>query len=88
MFPPQFAQSLLNIFLTYQTFVTNLHLLRVELRFMLHGSLAEHCASIPKDVSSLTFHSHRGQARHTFQLAWCGYTPLSYYNITGEPARG
>ena len=27
MFPSQFA----NIFLTYQTFVTNLHLLRVEL---------------------------------------------------------
>ena len=34
-FPLQFA----NIFLTYQTFVTNLHLLRVELRCKLPGKL-------------------------------------------------
>ena len=34
-FPSQFA----NIFLTYQTFVTNLHLLRVELRCKLPGKL-------------------------------------------------
>ena len=34
-FPPQFA----NILLTYQTFVTNLHLLRVELRCKLPGKL-------------------------------------------------
>ena len=33
--PSQFA----NIFLTYQTFVTNLHLLRVELRCKLPGKL-------------------------------------------------
>ena len=35
MFPSQFA----NIFLTYQTFVTNLHLLRVELRCKLQEKL-------------------------------------------------
>ena len=35
MFPSQFA----NIFLTYQTFVTNLHLPRVELRFKLQEKL-------------------------------------------------
>ena len=35
MFPLQFA----NIFLTYQTFVTNLHLLRVELRCKLQEKL-------------------------------------------------
>ena len=34
-FPSQFA----NIFLTYQTFVTNLHLLKVELRCKLPGKL-------------------------------------------------
>ena len=34
-FPSQFA----NICLTYQTFVTNLHLLRVELRRKLPGKL-------------------------------------------------
>ena len=34
-FPSQFA----NIFLTYQTFVTNLHLLRVELRCELQEKL-------------------------------------------------
>ena len=34
-FPSQFA----NIFLTYQTFVTNLHLLRVELRCKLQEKL-------------------------------------------------
>ena len=35
MFPSLFA----NIFLTYQTFVTNLHLLNVELRCKLHEKL-------------------------------------------------
>ena len=35
MFPSQFA----NIFLTYQTFVTNSHILRVELRCKLQGKL-------------------------------------------------
>ena len=35
MFPSQFA----NIFLTYQTFVTNLHFLRVELRCKLQEKL-------------------------------------------------
>ena len=35
MFPSQFA----NIFLTCQTFVTNLHLLRVELRCKLQEKL-------------------------------------------------
>ena len=35
MFSPQFAI----IFLTYQTFVTNLHLLRVELRCKLQEKL-------------------------------------------------
>ena len=35
MLPSQFA----NIFLTYQTFVTNLHLLRVELRCKLEEKL-------------------------------------------------
>ena len=35
MFPLQFA----NIFLTNQTFVTNLHLLRVELRYKLQEKL-------------------------------------------------
>ena len=35
MFPSQFA----NIFLTYQTFFTNLHLLRVELRCKLQEKL-------------------------------------------------
>ena len=35
MFPSQFA----NIFLTYQTFVTNLHLLRAELRCKLQEKL-------------------------------------------------
>ena len=35
MFPSQFV----NIFLTYQTFVTNLHLLRVELRCKLQEKL-------------------------------------------------
>ena len=34
-----FHHSLLIIFLTYQTFVTNLHLLRVELRCKLPGKL-------------------------------------------------
>ena len=37
IFPPQFANSY--IFLTHQTFVTNLHLLRVELRWKLQGEL-------------------------------------------------
>ena len=35
MFPSQLA----NIFLTYQTFDTNLHLLRIELRCKLHEKL-------------------------------------------------
>ena len=41
MFSSQFA----NIFLTYQTFVTNLNLLRVELRCKLQEKL--HCATGP-----------------------------------------
>ena len=39
MFPSQFAK----VFLTYQTFVTNLHLLRVELRCKLQEKL--HCVT-------------------------------------------
>ena len=38
-FPSQFA----NIFLTYQTFVTTLHLFRVELRCKLPGKLRRTC---------------------------------------------
>ena len=45
MFPSQFA----NVFLTYQTFVTNLHLLRVELRCKLQEKL--HRVIIALDVN-------------------------------------
>ena len=53
-FPSQFA----NIFLTYQTFVTNLHLLRVELRCKLPGKL--HRVTGPS--------AHDVVLNHTFEL--------------------
>ena len=52
-FPSQFA----NIVLTYQTFVTNLHLLRVELRCKLPGKL--HRVTGPL--------GHRVVLNHTFE---------------------
>ena len=55
-FPSQFA----NIFLTYQTFVTNLLLLRVELRCKLPGKL--HRVTGP-----LAHHDHV-VLNHTFEL--------------------
>ena len=53
-FPSQFA----NIFLTYQTFVTNLHLLRVELRCKLPGKLHRVTGPLAHDVV----------LNHTFEL--------------------
>ena len=53
-FPSQFA----NIFLTYQTFVTNFHLLRVELRCKLPGKL--HRVTGPL--------AHHVVLNHTFEL--------------------
>ena len=53
-FPSQFA----NRFLTYQTFVTNLHLLRVELRCKLPGKL--HRVTGPL--------AHHAVLNHTFEL--------------------
>ena len=53
-FPPQFA----NILLTHQTFVTNLHLLRVELSCKLPGKL--HRVTGPL--------AHRVVLNHTFEL--------------------
>ena len=53
-FPPQFA----NILLTHQTFVTNLNLLRVELRCKLPGKL--HRVTGPL--------AHRVVLNHTFEL--------------------
>ena len=52
--PSQFA----NIFLTYQTFVTNLHLLRVELRCKLPGKLHRVTGPLAHDVV----------LNHTFEL--------------------
>ena len=46
MFPSQFA----NIVLTYQTFVTNLHMLRVELRSKLPGKLRRVTGPLAHDV--------------------------------------
>ena len=53
-FPSQFA----NIFLTHQTFVTNLHLLRVELRCKLPGKLYRVTGPLAHDVV----------LNHTFEL--------------------
>ena len=53
-FPSQFA----NIFLTYQTFVTNLHLLRLELRCKLPGKLHRVTGPLAHDVV----------LNHTFEL--------------------
>ena len=53
-FPSQFA----NIFLTYQTFVTNLHLFRVELRCKLPGKLHRMTGPLAHDVV----------LNHTFEL--------------------
>ena len=49
MFLSQFAK----VFLTYQTFVTNLHLLRVELRCKLQEKL--HCVTGPLHFYHLLF---------------------------------
>ena len=54
MFPSQFA----NIFLTYLTFVTNLYILRVELRRKLPGKL--HRVTGPL--------AHHVVLNHTFEL--------------------
>ena len=55
----RFHHSLLiNVFLTYQTFVTNLHLLRVELRCKLRGNL--HRVTGPL--------AHHVVLNHTFEL--------------------
>ena len=53
-FPSQFT----NIFLTYQTFVTNLHLLRVELSCKLPGKLHRVTGPLAHDVV----------LNHTFEL--------------------
>ena len=53
-----FASQFANIFLTYQTFVTNLHLLRVELRCKLPGKL--HRVTGPL--------AHHVVLNHTFEL--------------------
>ena len=53
-FPSQFA----NISLTYQTFVTNLHLLRAELRYKLPGKLHRMTGPLAHDVA----------LNHTFEL--------------------
>ena len=53
-FPSQFA----GIFLTYQTFVTNLHLLRVELRCKLPGKLHRVTGPLAHDIV----------LNHTFEL--------------------
>ena len=53
-----FPSQLANIFLKYQTFVTNLHLLRVELRSMLPGKL--HRVTGPL--------AHHVVLNHTFEL--------------------
>ena len=50
-FPSQFA----NIFLTYQTFVTNLHFLRVELRWKLPGKLHRVTGPLAHHVLNHTF---------------------------------
>ena len=52
------SQSFANIFLTYQTFVTNLHLLRVELRCKLPGKLHRVTGPLAHDVV----------LNHTFEL--------------------
>ena len=44
------ASQFANIFLTYQTFVTNLHLLRVELRCKLPGKLHRVTGPLAHDV--------------------------------------
>ena len=53
-----FLSQFANIFLTYQTFVTNLHLLRVELRCKLPGKL--HRVTGPL--------AHHVFFNHTFEL--------------------
>ena len=54
MFPSQFA----NIFLTYQTSVTNLHLLKVELRSKLQEKL--HCVTGPLGpYDKIPFHEYQ-----------------------------
>ena len=53
-FPSQFA----NIFLTYQTFVTNLYLLRIELRCKFPGKLHRVTGPLAHDVV----------LNHTFEL--------------------
>ena len=50
MFPSQFA----NVFLTYQTFVTILHLLRVELRCKLQEKLHRVTGPLGKNEVILT----------------------------------
>ena len=49
MFPSQFA----NKFLTYQTFVTNLHLLRVELRCKLQEKLHRVTGPLKKTLQKI-----------------------------------
>ena len=58
MFSSQFAK----VFLTYQTFITNLHLLRVELRWKLQEKL--HCF----DKAYSLYLSFRLRSAHLFQI--------------------
>ena len=51
MFSSQFAK----VFMTYQTFVTNLHLLRVELRCKLQVQEKLHCVTGPIDAGEPFF---------------------------------
>ena len=54
----QFFLQLATLFLTYQTFVTNLHLLRVELRCKMPGKLHRMTGPLAHDVV----------LNHTFEL--------------------
>ena len=59
-FPSQFA----NIFLTYQTFVTNLHFLRVELRCKLPGKLHRVIGSLL--CSARAYATHKSTTNEMF----------------------